>query len=158
MDQFCCVWQLSVHLSQNLVSHKPLFPKNQHIHFLDMIRSNRQLKQLYENDYGQLVTEIMKNPDLDTMLKNILSQSGQIMNAMEKGENISVNIEGNTGGGKLGDMDVIDLSPQDQETIEEITQMGFNRADVVNAYLSCNKDMEDTLNRLINKSEFLTYL
>lgn len=80
------------------------------------------------------------------------------MNAMEKGENISVNIEGNTGGGKLGDMDVIDLSPQDQETIEEITQMGFNRADVVNAYLSCNKDMEDTLNRLINKSEFLTYL
>lgn len=118
--------------------------------FLDMIRSNRQLKQLYENDYGQLVTEILKNPDLDTMLKNILSQSGQIMNAMEKGENISVNVSGNTGSGQPGTMDVIDLSVEDQGIVEEITSMGFDRVKVVVAYLSCNKDREDTINSLLN--------
>jgi hypothetical protein len=133
-------------VSQTAVPQEPSYTykhvKATLVVFLDMIRSNRQLKQLYDNDYGQLVTEIMKNPDLDTMLKNILSQSGQIMNAMEKGENIN-GIEGN--------MDMIDLSTQDRENIEEITGMGFNRADVVIAYLSCNKDMEDTLNRLINK-------
>lgn len=150
----------SNHTQQNSINNKPQEPvynyknvKATLVVFLDLIRSNKQLKHLYENDYGQLVTEILKNPDLDTMLKNILSQSGQIMNAMEKGENISVNVKGNTDedGGRPGDMDVIDLSIQDQETIEEITSMGFSRTDVVVAYMSCNKDRDNTINKLISE-------
>jgi len=118
--------------------------------FLDLIRSNKQLKYLYENDYGQLVTEIIKNPDLDVMLKNILSQSGEIMKAMENGENISVKINGNTGPEEPGTIDKIELSRQDQEIIEEITLMGFNRSQVVIAYISCEKDRDSTIATLLN--------
>lgn len=118
--------------------------------FLNLIRTNPQLRELYDHDYNQLVTEILKNNDLDTMLRNILSQSGQIMRAMESGENISVNVNGNTGPGQPGDMEQIDLSIQDQETIEEITAMGFDRTEVVVAYIKSGKNKEDTINSLLN--------
>jgi hypothetical protein len=117
--------------------------------FLNMVRSNPQLRDLYENNFGQLMTELMKNPDLDQMIRNILSQSGQIASSMEKGENISVKISGNTESGKdIGDIEEIELTREDEENIEEITEMGFDSTDVVVTYLRCNKDKEATVRKL----------
>src|SRR5690606_237390 len=89
--------------------------------FLDFVRNNKQLSELYDNNYTQLMTELIKNSDIDAILRNILSQSGQIMNAMEKGENIKVNINGDT-----HEVDEIKLTKEDENNIDELIQMGFD--------------------------------
>jgi len=119
--------------------------------YLDFIRSNKQLRELYEGNFSQLVTEIMKNKDLDEIMRNILAQSAQIADAMEKGTNISINIAGTEGPNQPGEITQIDLSVADQEIVEEITSLGFDRTKVLMTYLQSNKNKNQTIEKLLNQ-------
>lgn len=111
--------------------------------FFDFIRNNPQLRQLYESNYTQLMTELMKNPMLDTVLKNVLSQSGQILSAMETGTNIKVNINGESGG-----VDQISLTKEDEMNIGEIIDMGFDATLVIKTYIENGNNKDITLEKL----------
>lgn len=136
--------------SQNV----PLFPSDGTLYsfkqvqaytivFLNFISSNPQLRDAFLNNYGLLVTELAKNQQLEELMKNILSQSGQIMEAMEKGENIKVNINTNT-----NTMDKIELTAEDSKKIDQLIAMGFNPDQVVIAYLQSGKNIDKTLRSL----------
>jgi hypothetical protein len=111
--------------------------------FLNFISSNPQLRDAFLNNYGLLVTELAKSEQLEEIMKNILSQSGQIMEAMEKGENIKVNINTND-----NSMEQIELTPEDHQKIEQLIAMGFNPDQVVVEYLKSGKDIQLTLQAL----------
>src|SRR5690606_33940559 len=113
--------------------------------FLDFIRSNAQLKDLYLNDYKQLVNELILNPDIDMIVHNILGQSGRILEAMEKGENIKVNINGSN-----GNVEKISLSQQDEQVIMELIDLGFDPTKAISAYVECGYDKDATINKLLN--------
>lgn len=112
--------------------------------FLDFIRNNPQLKNLYMNDYAQLVNELINNQDVNNIVKNILNQSDQIIKAMETGTNIQININGDT-----GKVDEIVLTKDDEATITEIIQMGFDSTIVVKTYIELNYNKEKTINKLL---------
>ncbi len=111
--------------------------------FLDFVRSNSQLRSLYETNYQQLVFEITKNPLLENIIKNMLSQSGQIIKAMESGSAISININGDSGA-----VDEIKLTVEDEANIALLREMGFG-PEVVKTYIECNKDIEETCRKMI---------
>ena len=111
--------------------------------FFDFIRNNPQLRHLYETNYTQLMTEILKNPMLDTVLKNVLSQSGQILSAMESGTNLKVNINGESGG-----VDQIRLTKEDEANIEEIIDMGFDATLVIKTYVENGNNKDVALEKL----------
>lgn len=108
--------------------------------FMNFISSNPQLRNAFLNDYGLLVTELAKNETLTGVMKNILSQAGQIAEAMEKGENIKVNINTDS-----NEMERIELTPKDEKQIDQLIAMGFNPDKVVVAYLQSNKNIQATL-------------
>jgi hypothetical protein len=58
--------------------------------FLDFVRNNPQIRHMYENDFSQLMYELVSNPTLETIIKNILKQSGQIAQSIDNKENIKV--------------------------------------------------------------------
>ena len=70
---------------------------------------------------------------------------------MEKGTNISINIGGTEGPNQPGEITQIDLSLADQEIVEEITSLGFNRTEVLKTYLESNKNKEQTIEKLFSK-------
>ena len=114
--------------------------------FLNFISSNPQLREAFLNNYGLLVTELAKNQQLEEIMKNILSQSGQIMEAMEKGENIKLNINTDS-----NSMDKIELTREDTMRIDQLIAMGFNPDKVVVAYLKSGKNMDRTLQALTSQ-------
>ena len=114
--------------------------------FLDFIRNNTQLKELYTTNYSQLVQEIIKNQDLDVIIKNILDQTGEIIEAMEKGENIKLHINNNGN----GTVEKIDIKHEDEKSISELIDMGFDPTVVVRTYIECNYNKDETLNKLLN--------
>lgn len=113
--------------------------------FLDFVKNNTQLKNLYWNDYKQLVNELILNPDIDTIIRNILGQSGRIMGAMEKGENIKININGST-----GKVDKIDLNQNDEEIIMELIDLGFDPTKAISAYIESGYNKDAAISRLLN--------
>jgi len=115
--------------------------------FLDFVKNNPQLKHMYADDYSQLITEITHNSILDQIIKNILDQSGNIMEAMESGTEINVNINGSGDPPKNEDT----LSAIDQQTIEEIISIGFDPTLVVQTYIETGKNKSETVNKLLNQ-------
>jgi hypothetical protein len=115
--------------------------------FLDFVKNNPQLKHMYADDYSQLITEITHNPILDQIILNILDQSGNIMEAMENGTEINLNIGGVGEPPKNEDT----LSAIDQQTIEEIISIGFDPTQVVQTYIEMGKNKNDTVNKLLNQ-------
>lgn len=111
--------------------------------FMNFISANAQLRDAFLNNYGLLVTELAKNDQLMDVMKNILSQSGQIMESMEKGENISVNINTDN-----NSMEKIELTTEDRQKIDQLIMMGFNPDKVVVEYLKSGKDVQKTLEAL----------
>jgi hypothetical protein len=111
--------------------------------FLDFIRSNPQMRTLYQNNYPQLVKEVLANPLLDNIIKNMLSQTGQIIKAMETGSEIKININGDS-----GEVDEIVLTKEDEEKIQMLIEMGFT-TNALKTYLECNKDFDETMKKLL---------
>jgi hypothetical protein len=112
--------------------------------FLDFIRMNPQMSDMYKNDYGQLVTEMIHNPTVNDVIKNILEQSGHIMEAMRTGKNIKLNI------GSGGDVDEVNLSKEDDNNIQELMDMGFDPVKVIKTYVENKNDKEKTLDILMH--------
>lgn len=119
--------------------------KSSMIVFLDFIRSNPQVRYMYENDFPQLVNEMIHNPIIANVLKNILGQSKHIMHAIKTGGNISINV------GENGSVDEIHMTPEDSIIIEEIINMGFDSNEVVVTYLKYNKNKEKTIETLLER-------
>ena len=111
--------------------------------FMNFISANPQLRDAFLNNYSLLVTELAKNNQLMDVMKSILSQSGQIMESMEKGENISVNINTNN-----NSMEKIELTAEDRQNIDQLIMMGFNPDKAVVEYLKSEKDVQKTLEAL----------
>lgn len=106
--------------------------KSSMVVFLNFIRNNKQLRELYDNDYDRLMGEIMTNPQLDEVINNILDQSAQILECMEKGQNIKVNINGDN-----GSVDKIELTKEDEMNIEDISKLGYDPNYVCKTYVEC---------------------
>jgi hypothetical protein len=111
--------------------------------FLNFIAANPQLRDAFLNNYGLLVTELAKNEQLEEVMKNILSQSGQILEAMEKGENIKLNINTDN-----NSMEQIELTEEDRARIDQLIAMGFNPDKAVVEYLKAGKDINRALDAL----------
>lgn len=138
--------------------------------FLEFIKNNPQLKQLQEANHQDFIAEIATNPIIDDIIKNILSQSGQISECMEKGQNIQVEITGGSLSNAMNESSnlnedsessIIKLSPEDEANINEIIGMGFDPHLVTKTYAeestlnATNKDNPDerkeiTLKKLLN--------
>lgn len=117
--------------------------------FLDFIRNNPQIKNLYHNDYPGLVREIIHNPDINMIITNILSQSGQILESMEKGTDMIVNV--NAGGS--GEVEEIKFDKQNKDDIEDIIAMGFDPTLVVKTYVESHKNKELTIQTLLELND-----
>lgn len=113
--------------------------------FLNFIRVNPQTRELYANDFGQLVTEILHNPIMDKIIKDMLLQSNEIIHAMKTGGNITLHV------GEKGDTNKISLLPEDREKIDEIVKLGFDPEKVVVSYIKNNKNVENTINDLLGE-------
>jgi hypothetical protein len=113
--------------------------------FLNFIASNPQLKDAFLNNYGLLATEIAKSPQLESVMKSILSQSSEISKSMESGENIKVNInmdKENPG------MEKLELTKNDECAIDQLIALGFHPDKVLVEYLKAGKDISKTLTNL----------
>jgi hypothetical protein len=117
--------------------------------FLDFIRNNAQIRQMYENDFPQLVHELLHNPTLETIVKNILRQSGQIARAIDNKSNIKVHIDGNDTN-TVKNVEEIKLTSEDEENIKNIIDMGFDPILAVKTYIENNYDLEKTMACLLN--------
>lgn len=125
---------------------------------LNFVRENSQIRNLFENDFGALTYEMLNNEVLVNITKNIIKQSGNILHAIKTGGNIAVNVDGDNGdignvseqsdGQSVGSNN-IELTSDDEETIADIIEMGFEPVKVIEAYLVCNKNVSRTI-------EFLT--
>lgn len=121
--------------------------------FLNFIATNPQLRNAFLNNFGLLTTELIKNEDLDALMRNILSQSDSILRSMEKGENIKLNM--NMSSKKMEKMDgsvdgveSVEITDQDSANIDQIIAMGFHPDKVVVEYLKAGKDVIRTLDAL----------
>jgi hypothetical protein len=114
--------------------------------FLDWVRNNPQMSDLYTHNYTQFVTEVIKNPTVDMIFRNILSQSNQILSSMEKGENLRLNIGGSEGNQSV---EKIELTKEDQENINELIDMGFDPTLVLKTYIENNNNKDRTLEKLL---------
>jgi hypothetical protein len=132
----------------NLYNFKQI--KTSMIVFLEFIKNNPQLDELYKTDYSQLVVEIVMNPVFDDIIKNILSQSSQISESMENCQNIQVDLSKNSDSHQnlqlpLGtnetnetnnvELNKIELSNEDTINIDEIISMGFDANLVCKTYV-----------------------
>ena len=111
--------------------------------FLNFIKSNPQLQDAFLNNYGALVTEIVRGDQLDPVMRSILSRSSQIRRSMEAGENIQININMDN-----QSMEKIELTEQDRMNIDQFISMGFNPDRVIVEYLKAGKDLNRTLDAL----------
>jgi hypothetical protein len=111
--------------------------------FFEFVHNNPQLSDLYRRDHAQLMTEFIKNSDIDMILRNILKQSNQILSAMEKGSDIEVNINPNN------DSDKIKLTKEDEHNIDELIRMGFDAPLVVKTYVENGNNKDLTLEKLL---------
>lgn len=113
--------------------------------FLNFISSNPQLRDAFLNNYGSLATEIVKSPQLESVMKSILSQSSDIAKSMVSGENIKVNINMDKDSPGL---EKIELNEQDERNIDQLITLGFNPDKVIVEYLKADKDLSKALQNL----------
>lgn len=121
--------------------------KSTMIVFLDFIRSNPQVKAMYENDFSQLISELINNPTLEKIIREILRCSKQITEAVKTGGKISLRLPGTD---DTDDDEEIIVTPEDRIIIEEIITMGFDPNLVVVTYLKNNKNKDATINVLLS--------
>ena len=115
--------------------------------FLDFVRSNPQIKDMYHNNFAQLVNELIHNPTLQNVMKDILGQSKNILNAIQTGGNISLKLGGDEGD---SNEDEITMTPDDGEVINELVNMGFDPNLAIVTYLKNNKDKTATIEALLS--------
>jgi len=120
--------------------------KGSMIVFLDFVRSNPQIKDLYQNDFAQLVSELINNPILEKIMKDILGQSKHILKAIQTGGNISLKL----GGDSDNSDNEIMLTPADGDIVNELIAMGFDPNVAVVTYLKNNKDKAATIDALLS--------
>jgi hypothetical protein len=131
--------------------------KSSMIVFLDLVRSNQQLRYLYMNDPQQLIHEIVYNEDLNIMIKKILQQSQHVVDAIKNKTNIKIALNFND----MNDMNDInhddrnnnknnnDITEQDANIIMELIDMGFDPTLVVKTYSECGYDKDATYKKLL---------
>lgn len=112
--------------------------------FLNFVRANPQTRELYANDFNQLVTEILHNPIMNTIIKDMLVQSKEILHAMKTGGNITLHV------GEQGDTNKVSLLPEDRAKMDEIINLRFDPDKVVVSYIKNHKNVDDTINDLLN--------
>lgn len=115
---------------------------------LQFIVTNPQMKDMFQNDFGMLMMELMKNPQLESLMKNILRQTNSIADSMDKGENIKLDINMDDHSQQEGTCEKIELTPEDQQNIDNIINMGFDPNETVVQYLRNNKNVNLTLEAL----------
>jgi len=121
--------------------------------FLNFIATNPQLRNAFLNNFGLLTTELIKNEDLEALMLNILSQSDSILQSMEKGQNIKLNMNMSSKkmekiDGQPDGVESIEITDQDSANIDQIIAMGFHPDRVVVEYLKNGKDISRTLDAL----------
>ena len=101
------------------------------ITFMAYIRENPALFALFNQNMDEL-TRVLRNPEFKQIYSKILNNSDKLL---ENGESIFKNIQ---------------LDEQDNKQINIMISMGFNKNIVVDAYVRNNKDINATLNFLMN--------
>ena len=96
------------------------------------IRENPALFALFSQNMDEL-TRVLRNPEFKQIYSQILNNSEKLL---ENGESIVKNIQ---------------LDEQDNKQINIMISMGFNKNIVFDAYVRNNKDINATLNFLMNE-------
>ena len=102
------------------------------ITFMAYIRENPALFALFSQNMDEL-TRVLRNPEFKQIYSQILNNSEKLL---ENGESIVKNIQ---------------LDEQDNKQINIMISMGFNKNIVFDAYVRNNKDINATLNFLMNE-------
>lgn len=121
--------------------------KSSIIVFLNFMKMNQQVNALYQNDFPQLVNEIVNNPQIGKVIQDILGQSKQILNAIKNKSNISIRVGGEDN--ENDHTDEVIITPDDGLVIDELIAMGFDPNEVVVTYLKNNKDKSTTIEALL---------
>ena len=67
------------------------------------------------------------------------------MEAMEKGENIKININGGN-----GNVDKVDLNQQDEQVIMELIDLGFDATKAISAYIESGYNKDAAVSKLLS--------
>ncbi|CAH8381167.1 unnamed protein product [Eruca vesicaria subsp. sativa] len=123
---------------------------------LDFLRSNDQFQQLR--------SMVSSNPQiLQPMLQELGKQNPQLLRLIQENQAEFVQLLNEPDEGSDGEMDVFDqaeqemphavnVTPAEQEAIQRLEAMGFDRALVLEAFIACDRNEELAANYLLENS------
>ncbi|KAF8094536.1 hypothetical protein N665_0360s0038 [Sinapis alba] len=123
---------------------------------LEFLRSNDQFQQLR--------TMVNSNPQiLQPMLQELGKQNPQLLRLIQENQAEFLQLINEPYEGSDGDMDILDqpeqemphavnVTPAEQEAIQRLEAMGFDRALVIEAFLACDRNEELAANYLLENS------
>ncbi|XP_010459157.1 PREDICTED: probable ubiquitin receptor RAD23a [Camelina sativa] len=123
---------------------------------LEFLRGNDQFQQLR--------TMVNSNPQiLQPMLQELGKQNPQLLRLIQENQTEFLQLLNEPYEGSDGDMDIFDqpeqemphavnVTPAEQEAIQRLEAMGFDRALVIEAFLACDRNEELAANYLLEHS------
>nr|BAC76391.1 RAD23-like protein [Arabidopsis thaliana] len=123
---------------------------------LEFLRGNDQFQQLR--------SMVNSNPQiLQPMLQELGKQNPQLLRLIQENQAEFLQLLNEPYEGSDGDVDIFDqpdqemphsvnVTPEEQESIERLEAMGFDRAIVIEAFLSCDRNEELAANYLLEHS------
>ncbi|KAL0799651.1 hypothetical protein Bca101_054826 [Brassica carinata] len=123
---------------------------------LEFLRSNDQFQQLR--------SMVNSNPQiLQPMLQELGKQNPQLLRLIQENQSEFLQLINEPYEGSDGDMDILDqpeqemphavnVTPAEQEAIQRLEAMGFDRALVIEAFLACDRNEELAANYLLENS------
>ncbi|XP_056845383.1 probable ubiquitin receptor RAD23a isoform X2 [Raphanus sativus] len=123
---------------------------------LEFLRNNDQFQQLR--------TMVNSNPQiLQPMLQELGKQNPQLLRLIQENQAEFLQLINEPYEGSDGDMDILDqpeqemphavnVTPAEQEAIQRLEAMGFDRALVIEAFLACDRNEELAANYLLENS------
>ncbi|CAA7026029.1 unnamed protein product [Microthlaspi erraticum] len=123
---------------------------------LEFLRSNDQFQQLR--------TMVNSNPQiLQPMLQELGKQNPQLLRLIQENQAEFLQLLNEPYEGSDGDMDIfeqpeeemphaVNVTPAEQEAIQRLEAMGFDRALVIEAFLACDRNEELAANYLLENS------
>lgn len=112
--------------------------------FMTLIKQNPELRELFETDFNTFAQRYQQGHYMK-IYNDILQQSNNIMNSMNAGGTIQIVI-----GDNGTETSTLNLTEGDIQNVDNMVNMGFDRTKVIQEYLKNNKDIQATLNCLLN--------
>lgn len=110
--------------------------------FLSLVKENPALNTMFNNDFQGLLVNLQQ-PYFKNIFEQILENSDRLI----QGGSITLEISGSVEEG--GSVENVEFTEEDKAHIKNMTDMGFDKSQVIVAYKKNNKDVNKTLEYLM---------